>query len=109
MPWWKWKRTPKPRKPVDVDTDPHLARFRQELVDHLGEKAAYRVRLSPQGTATEFTATWDPLPSYEAVEHVGHLISGPPYEIFPSDLEIQPDGTRWVVLCRPSAGGWKRR
>ncbi|PWV44603.1 hypothetical protein [Nocardiopsis sp. L17-MgMaSL7] len=106
MPWWKRKKL-KPRRPLD--TDPDLARFRQDLVYHLGEDAAYQVRLSPQGTPTEFRATWDPLSSHEAVEHVGHLTKGPRRKIIPADLEVQPKGAGlWVVLCRPGAG-WSPR
>lgn len=97
MPWWKRK----PRWPVD--TDPALAQFRQELIGELGEDVAYRIRLSPQGASTECTPTWDPRPSGEAVEHVGHLIK-PRSGITASDIEVQPAGNRWVVLCRPEAG-----
>lgn len=55
-------------------------------------------RLSWQGNTTEFTPTWDPLPSHQAVEHIGHLIGGPRSEIKPTDVEDQPAGGRWVVL-----------
>lgn len=98
MPWWSRK----PRRPVD--TDPDLASFRRELVSEYGEDFAYQVQLSPQGTPTEFTAVWDPLPLYEAVEYIGHLTAAPQRQFAPGDLEVQPKGSLWVVLSRPGAG-----
>ena len=97
MAWWSRR----PRRPVD--TDPDLVDFRRELISEFGEDFAYQIRLSPEGTPTECTPTWEPLPLYEAVEHVGHLAGGPRSGLAPDDLEVQPRGGRWVVLCRPGS------
>jgi hypothetical protein len=52
-----------------VDTDPDLAWIRRLLVDEFGEETAYDILLSPEGTATTNTQTWNPLPSHEALAH----------------------------------------
>lgn len=40
MNWWRRK----PSRPAD--SDPHLARISQDLVDRFGEKIAYAIRLT---------------------------------------------------------------
>lgn len=99
MKWWRRK----PARPAD--TDPELARIRQELVWKFGEEIAYAIRLTAKDATLIWRPTWpEPLPVDEALQQIDGIHSERFSLLTPIRVEVQPTANgRWLV-CTPDEG-----
>ncbi|GAA3935877.1 hypothetical protein GCM10023085_16670 [Actinomadura viridis] len=93
MKWWRRK----PARPVD--TDPELARIRQELVWKFGEEIAYAIRLTAKDATPVGHPTWDPLPAGEALQHIDGLLSERFSLRTPIKVEVQLAKNGGWIVC----------